>query len=473
MTEAAIDPAAVPQLFGLGSWPWYIRYVNDPIAYFARANAAFGPISALGNPLPFVNTAGTRFFLAIGGRFNRAVLGQPDVFRPGGQVMRGPEGSAQARLRHGIFAMYGERHRSHRRVMQPPVTRPEIPGYMPRMAQIIDESMADWKPGGHVDMYEEMRKLSNWIAAHLLFGSSDFEKSVAMGKAIEEWLLIDSDAREHLSYLDLPGSRYRNLLRHAEVLERHILDAIARSRALEPPASDMLSIIVRASDRDPAGMTERELVAHTAILYAASFETTANVLAWTLFLLAQHPTVARQVNEEVQQAFTSWPPDREALDKSTALDFAIKEAMRMMPPVAYTFRTALEDTELEGIPLRRDDKVLLAHYATLRDPAVFADPDRFLPERWRTIRPDTYDYPVFSAGSRLCLGIMFAQAELKLVVGRILQRFSFRIPEGTRIDAKVQLTLRPIPGIPMILDEPGRGFAAATLTGNVAQMVKP
>ena len=70
------------------------------------------------------------------------------------------------------------------------------------------------------------------------------------------------------------------------------------------------------------------------------------------------------------------------------------------------------------------------------------------------------------------LGISFAQLELKLTIARILQRVSFRIPDGTRIDAKVQLTLRPVPGIPMLLGPPGEGFAAGALTGTVADMVR-
>lgn len=472
MTEAVIEPSEVPELFGISAWPWYLRYLRDPISFFAQAKAAFGPIVALGNPRPFAKTAGMRYFLAIGGRFNRTLLGQPDVFRPSNLVMPGPAGSAHARLRNGILGMYGERHRAHRRVMQPPLSRPAIPGYLARMAEITDEHMDRWQPGSQVDIYAEMSSISNLIDANLLFGSSGFQKSVEMGKAIERWVLLDADSRAHLSYADLPGSRRRRLLRHAEVLERLILEGIARSRAHETPASDVLSMMVQASDRDPTSMTEDDLVAHTAIVYGAGFETTTNALAWTLFLLAQNPDLARQVYEEVKEAVTSWPPDRDMIDKSQALDFAIKEAMRLLPPIPLAFRTALEDTELDGIPIRRDDKVLLAHYETLRDPAIYAEPDRFLPERWKTIKPDTYEYPVFSGGSRLCLGMTFAQATAKLVIARFLQRFSFRVADGARINAEVHLTLRPVPGIPMILDKPGIGFSAARVNGNVTRMVR-
>ena len=114
-------------LTGMETWPWYIGYLRDPLTCMAAARDKFGPLCALASPLPF-HARGRRFVLASGGAINRQVLGQPDLFRPGGQVLRGPKGSAHARLRNGIFAMYGEEHRRTRRLMQPPFIKPAMAG---------------------------------------------------------------------------------------------------------------------------------------------------------------------------------------------------------------------------------------------------------------------------------------------------------------------------------------------------------
>jgi cytochrome P450 len=457
------------QLRGVSSWPWYWGYLQDPLACFAAAQTRFGPLCAFSDPLPFTR-GGRRFVLAIGGAYNREVLGQPDLYRPGGQVLVGPKGSAHNRLRRGIFAMHGDEHRTHRRLMQPPFLKPAVAGYASGMARLIDQVLDRWRPGEPLDMYREMRTLSNWVAAHILFGNEDFSASIRLGEIIEQWLLLDAHARSYFLYLNLPGTAYRRLLAHGEILEKEMRATIDRNRSTKTPGSDVLSIVIRASDKQEGGMTEADLIAHAVILYAASFETTANVLAWTLFMIAQHPTIAAELHDEIGQ-LSDWPPDIMQLDALPLLDGVIHEAMRLMPPVAYTFRTPTQAVELGGLSLRPGDKIMLGHFMTHRDPDVFPNPNRFDPKRWLTARPDPYEYVPFSAAARLCLGYSFAILELKLSVARVMQRFRMGVVPGSQIDGVIQLTLRPRNGIPMVVHPQDRAFAAAPVTGNIHRMV--
>jgi cytochrome P450 len=216
---------------------------------------------------------GRRFIVATGARYNRVVLGQPDVFRPGGQVMRGPKNSAHARMRHGIFAMYGDQHRNHRRLMQPPLLKPAVAEYAPIMSGLIDQVIDRWRPGQPLDMYREMRTLSNWMAAHILFGNEDFAASIRLGETIERWLQLDADARSRLSFFNLPGSLFRQVIEQAQTLEVAMRGTIERNRRTQTPGSDVLSLVIQASDANIGVMSETDLMAHAVILYAASFET--------------------------------------------------------------------------------------------------------------------------------------------------------------------------------------------------------
>jgi hypothetical protein len=184
-------------------------------------------------------------------------------------------------------------------------------------------------------------------------------------------------------------------------------------------------------------MSDTDLVAHAVILYAASFETTANVLAWTLFLIAQHPDIAASLHDEIVERFADRPPDNQQIDDLPLLDGVVQESMRLLPPVPLTFRTPLYAVEIGGLLLRTGDKILLSQYLTHRDPDVFRQPNRFNPLRWFTIRPDPYEYLPFSAGPRICLGISFAQLELKLTIVRVMQRFRMNVVPGSPIERRL------------------------------------
>ena len=468
--EANLTESTVPVLCGLAAWPWYAKYLRDPLDFFVSARKKFGPIFALGNPLPF-SRGGRKFLVVCGAEYNKIVLGRPDQFRSGGQTLRGPKGSAQRRIREGIFAMNGSRHRTHRRLMQPPLLKPAIASYGPRMLSLVDEMVGTWQPGKRIDLYREMRKLSNWAAAHLLFGSQDFAASMRLGEAIELWLLLDADVRSKFALINLPGTRYRKLLKQAERVETLMIDAINRNRYSPVQGSDLLSLLIREAAQNPDVMTEKDLVAHAVILYAASFETTANALAWTLFLIAQHPATAQALYDEITNHLGNEDPNHRSIDQLPLLDAAIHESMRLLPPVAYTFRTPAHLATIDGLSLNGKDKVVPCHFLTHRDPDVFPQPNRFLPERWLNSRPGHYEYVAFSAGARLCLGISFALLELKITVARVMQRFRLTVVPGSRIDGIIQLTLRPKQGIPMNVNPPDQAFSASPISGSITRMV--
>jgi cytochrome P450 len=434
------------------------------------ANQKFGPVGVVGGPLPFVS--GRRLVFALGEQANREVLGQPDLFRPGGQVIRGPKGSSHQRMRHGLLAMYGPQHRSHRKIIQPPFSMRSVHEYAPTMAAIIDEAIDRWQVGETRDIYDEMATLANLVAAQILFGHKDREKSIEVSRLVQQWILIDADARRLMFRMDLPGSSYRRLLRHAEVLERVMGALIAHKRQEKRRGDDVLSILIREVDRHPRRMNDTNLMAHAVILHAASFITTASALAWTLYLIAQNPAIAAELNSEIDDNLGDWPPDSRQFGSMPLLDAVLCESLRLLPPVHHTVRTAHQPTDLLGVSLNRGDKVVISGFITHRNPEVFPRPSHFDPSRWSGKRPGPYQYIPFSAGPRMCLGYQFAMLEMKLIVARIMQRFTLRVVPGARIDAACRLTLSPASGIPMTIHDRREPYRSVAVAGNIVELVE-
>ena len=189
-----------------------------------------------------------------------------------------------------------------------------------------------------------------------------------------------------------------------------------------------------------------------AVLFAASHETVAKGVTWTLFLLAQHPTVMAELDDELRSVLGDSPPSLSDLARLPLLDAVTKEAMRLFPPVPWASRKIRTETELAGIPVRHYDYVVLNHFMTHRSPEVFPQPLRFRPERWFETKPDNYAYVPFSAGPRSCIGKALGTATIHLMVAMILQRFRLTVAPNSRISRSVQVTEQFGDGVSTLFD---------------------
>src|SRR5581483_9777861 len=133
---------------------------------------------------------------------------------------------------------------------------------------------------------------------------------------------------------------------------------------------DVLSLLIAARDEDGSSMTEEELVGQAAVLFIAGHETTANTLAWTLFLLAQHPGVLLDLESELDAVLKGAPPSVEQLKALPLLDRVIKESQRIFPASAILFfRRAQAEVELGGTKFPAKSTFLLSSLLTHRDEA--------------------------------------------------------------------------------------------------------
>src|SRR5262249_20188232 len=151
--------------------------------------------------------------------------------------------------------------------------------------------------------------------------------------------------------------------------------------------------------------TDALLASHAFTLFGASYETCQSALAWTLLLLAQHPQAARMLLDEMS-SFEDGLPGKE-IEEYKWLDAVVKESMRLLPPVPYQMRESMRSTELGGLQVRSRTRIILSSLLTNRLPALYRDADAFQPDRWSAIKPSQYEYLVFSAGPRTCIGMRF------------------------------------------------------------------
>ncbi|KAK2013577.1 cytochrome P450 [Colletotrichum eremochloae] len=219
------------------------------------------------------------------------------------------------------------------------------------------------------------------------------------------------------------------------ILER--VDDISMSRSSRKTIFHTL----RDSDLPPKEKSLERLCDEAEILTGAGSETTAQTLSRIFFYLKHVPEVLQKLRAELDAAMPSavdilpWTE----LQKLPYLSAVIREGLRLSYGVTTRLpRIAHHDIEYKGYRIPAGTPVSQSPYFVLMHPSVFPEPQKFRPERWieaeeQSKRLDRY-LVSFGKGSRQCLGINLAYAELYITMATIVRRFDWEMFETTTDD---------------------------------------
>src|SRR5262249_31139611 len=166
----------------------------------------------------------------------------------------------------------------------------------------------------------------------------------------------------------VPTRVNRRLQRSVAELSQTIEGFIAAGRSRNRSGDDLLSRLVFAQHDDGTRMSDRQLRDEAMTLYLAGHETTALTLAWSWFLLSQHPGVEDKLLSEWQRVLRGGTPNTQHLPKLTYTSAVIAESMRLFPPVYVIGREATTDLELGGYRVKRGYTVLMSQWVNHRHP---------------------------------------------------------------------------------------------------------
>jgi cytochrome P450 len=196
-----------------------------------------------------------------------------------------------------------------------------------------------------------------------------------------------------------------------ETATRAFTKLSARLKVAIADDSSLLASVVAAGDLDVG-----EVVSNAAVLLFGGIETTEGMIANAVLALLGPPGALARLRER---------PD--------LLDTALEESLRLEPAAAVLDRYATEDTELAGVQITAGDLVRVSITAANRDPAVFADPDRFDLGRVNARR-----HLAFAQGPHVCLGVHLARLEARTALRALLGRFErLRLDHGSPVTGLV------------------------------------
>jgi len=166
------------------------------------------------------------------------------------------------------------------------------------------------------------------------------------------------------------------------------------------PQPDLMSAIARAQI-DGEFLADEYLDGSWLLIVFAGNDTTRNTISGAMELLSQFPGEKAKL-----------------IAKPELMGGAVNEVIRMISPVIYMRRTATRDVEVAGQEIAKGEKVIMYYGSANRDPAVFADPDRFDVERANADKHIAFGY-----GPHTCIGKQVAKLQLEAVYRQMLARF--------------------------------------------------
>ncbi len=345
----------------------------------------------------------------------------------------------------GLLTMDGSEHAHHRKMMNPAFTLSYMERYLPLMHRVIRQRVSEWAQSEVVDVYTEVRKITFDIAASALTGLESGEEIDMFRRLFVELLGTPQEVETEEAYLAYITPRQQQLytLLLAKIEERR-----------EHPTDDVFGLLVQARDEQGRELSIEQIIAHINILLVAGHETSTSLSAWLLYLLTQHPDYTERVLAE--QAALLQPQSDPTLDdikRMKVLENALSEAERLYPPVPLGPRGAVEDFVFNGYHVPANTLVFYSIAASHRLPHIFANPTTFDPDRFAPPREEQKKHPYalvgFGGGPRICIGINFAQVEIKALASHILRNYELSVPADQEIVPFFAATLMPMHGIKM------------------------
>ena len=357
---------------------------------------------------------------------------------------------------NGLLTSEGDLWLRQRRLMQPAFHRQHLAKLAPLMVAAAESFIRDQETTGTgqpFDMLDQMIRLTLRIAGITLFSTDISGESDVVGRAYRV-------ALEHIghrmhsvfplpTWLPTPGNLA--FARTRRFLDRMVLGLIEARRHAETRPDDLLSLLLAAQDEDTGlGMTDQQLKDEALTLLTAGHETTAAALAWTWYLLAQHPAVQNDLFDEVLGKLQGRSPTLEDLSALPLTRAIFEESMRLYPPAGGLPRKAMQPDEVNGFPIPAKATVVLSQLITHRHPDFWDDPHQFKPERFlpgQATNRHKFAYFPFGGGPRVCIGNTFALMEGPLVLATIIQKFRVDLVPGHPVVPDPTFTLRPKYGV--------------------------
>ncbi len=438
--------AAMKQIPSTGDWPLVseARFLSNTLAFSQRVHARCGPVSKGWWMFK-------RSVYLMSAESNELVL-----FDRAGQfsAKKGWERLLAGLFPRGLMLRDGEDHRWHRRLMLPAFRKEALARYLERMTPRIEQAVAEWRGQDALTFYPAIKRLTLAIAADVFLGaeldteidsiSQDFSDLVAASVAVIR--------------LPVVGRKYARGVNARARLAAFIRERIPQRRSGQ--GDDLFTQLCLARDEDGRHYSDEEIIDHLIFLMMAAHDTTTSAITTMVYALAKHPQWQKRLRTEaqaVQQSMSGTKPSPDDLATMKEIDWVFKESLRLYQPLPTISRRALVDVTVHGLTIPAGTALAVFPIQVHRSPEWWSQPEAFDPERFSPARAEHRSHPFawapFGGGAHMCLGLHFAEMQVKAVMLPLLQSCEWSVPAGYEAHYAFAPIAKPRDGLPIRINQ--------------------
>ena len=353
-------------------------------------------------------------------------LDKDDLFssKEGWAVSLGPT------FENGLMLRDFDDHKYHRTLLQDSFRHDAIHGYLEIIQPIINQWVENLKKAGSFNLYQSVKQLMFDISLSLFFLDVKQDESEKLNK-----LFMDSIASATSAIRwPLPFTKMKKGLKAREFL----LDYFeSKAGLINNESKKTLFAELVNTNKGDVGLTNFEIAEHMIFLLLAAHDTTTITLTNSIYSLSQNVDFRNDLIKEANEVNHS---DISSLKNGLVGESIFKEAMRYYPPVPFSIRYVVRDTEIQSYPLKAGTYVTISPLLLHHDDRYWDNPDAFDP--YRFIDPNYHNkaYFPFAGGAHTCLGKFFASYIYKNVIYKFVQNI-----DNFEIDESLEIRPTPIP----------------------------
>ncbi|MGQ0633372.1 MAG: cytochrome P450 [Planctomycetaceae bacterium] len=357
-------------------------------------------------------------------------------------------GSSSRPLFGGVlFTLDGTEHRRRRMVLQDALSRCRAESVEAITSEWVDALVTNWRGVRRVELNSQMADLVERISSSIVIGAATARAYPEVrAYALARRAYVEHRLRYPISCLErlpLPVIvRYNQARRRLVARFGALIDHATRD-----DAPTILSHLVRTRGGNGQGLGDDDIINEVLAMLVSGFETTAQWLVFTLYLLATHCEVQDRLVAQLFEADENRQAGAGAPAADNWTELVLYESLRLFPPTWLFLRIATAaDTLPSGTRVEAGAKIYICPYTLHRNPRIFSDPLTFDPARFSRRLRQTIPrsaYIPFGDGPRACVGETVALLQARCIVEGILRRYQLSPAPGQTIRLSPGVTLQP------------------------------